>query len=191
MFERSESPLKGRGAGIGTPPSVIRIFRDRGMVDSDLSCFHVERLAHIGRTSGGHLGGTSWVTPFTIELLNWGGVSKEDLPAFLVDRTGRQHAGSLPPGSMRFEEEFRLKEVARESFPPYFADIIGSSQDTFIQAIYTVAVTRYRNGRMCLAGDAGAFVQPFTASGVFRGMRNVLDLAEGVGWVRGCRQSPH
>jgi 2-polyprenyl-6-methoxyphenol hydroxylase-like FAD-dependent oxidoreductase len=294
--ERSGDTLKGRGAGIGTPPSVIRSFRDLDMVDSDLPCFHVERLAHIGRTDGGeHLGCTSWVTPFTIELLNWGDlyrslrhrvpdeiycqgrevtsvkteddkrvqvrfaedgaerfgrrlvcpestldyrgyvlwrgvleerklsdseplegtlsrlshaeghavvylvpgpdssiekgrrwinwacyvrVSPEQLPGFLVDRTGRRHAASLPPGSLRFEEESRLKQMARETFPPYFADIIGASQDTFIQAIYTAAVTQYRRGRMCLAGDAGAFVQPFTASGVFKGMSNALHLAE-------------
>jgi 2-polyprenyl-6-methoxyphenol hydroxylase-like FAD-dependent oxidoreductase len=308
VFERSGGTLKGRGAGIGTPPSVIRSFRDLDMVDSNLPCFHVERLAHTGRGGGGeHLGCTSWVTPFTIELLNWGDlyrslrhrvpdemycqgrevtsvkteddkrvqvrfaedglerfdlvvfadgyrslgrrlvcpestldyrgyvlwrgvleerklgdsgplegtltrlshaeghavvylvpgpdssiekgrrwinwacyvrVSPEQLPGFLVDRTGRQHAGSLPPGSVRLEEESRLKQMAREIFPPYFADIIGASQDTFLQAIYTAAVTQYRRGRMCLAGDAGAFVQPFTASGVFKGMSNALDLAE-------------
>jgi 2-polyprenyl-6-methoxyphenol hydroxylase-like FAD-dependent oxidoreductase len=79
---------------------------------------------------------------------------------------------------MPFEEEARLRQMARESFPPYFAEIIGASQDTFVQAIYTAAVTRYRHRRICLAGDAGAFVQPFTASGVFKGMNNALDLAE-------------
>jgi len=307
VFERSEGPLKGRGAGIGTPPSVIRVFRDRDMVDSDLPCFHVERLAHIGRRGRAHLGSTSWVTPFSIELLSWGDlyrslrsrlsdeiylqgreavgietsggervqlrladggveeldlivfadgyrslgrelvspdavldyrgyvlwrgvlhesrlsdpgplegtlcrlsyaeghavvylvpgpdgsvekgsrwvnwacyarVPEDELPDFLVDRGGRRRAGSLPPGSMRLEEESRLKELARRSFPPYFADIIDSSQDTFVQAIYTARVERYREGRMCLAGDAGAFVQPFTAGGVFKGMSNALDLAD-------------
>jgi hypothetical protein len=57
---------------------------------------------------------------------------------------------------MRFEEESRLKQLARENFPPYFAEIIEASQNTFVQAIYTAVVTHYRQGRYCLAGDAGA-----------------------------------
>jgi 2-polyprenyl-6-methoxyphenol hydroxylase-like FAD-dependent oxidoreductase len=41
-------------------------------------------------------------------------------------------------------------------------------------------VARYRAGRICLAGDAGAFVPPFTASGVFKGMNNALHLGAGL-----------
>jgi len=37
IFERSTGVLRGRGAGIGTPPSVIESFRRRDMVDSSTS----------------------------------------------------------------------------------------------------------------------------------------------------------
>jgi 2-polyprenyl-6-methoxyphenol hydroxylase-like FAD-dependent oxidoreductase len=105
-------------------------------------------------------------------------VTDERLPAFLTDRWGQEHVGSLPPGSMPDAEEGRLKQLARDSFPPYFADIMTASERTFVQAIYTAAVPRYGRDRLCLTGDAGAFVQPFTASGVFKGMHNAVALAD-------------
>lgn len=104
-------------------------------------------------------------------------VMESDLPQFLVDKTGTLQPGSLPPGMMRPEEEQRLKRLARESLPPYFGDIIAGSEDTYAQPIYTADVPAYYRGRMCLAGDAGAFAQPFTAGGVFKGINNAIDLA--------------
>jgi 2-polyprenyl-6-methoxyphenol hydroxylase-like FAD-dependent oxidoreductase len=308
VFERSTGELTGRGAGIGTPMSVIQSLCERDLIDADMPYFHVERLPHIGRTQDDEVRGrTAWVIPATIELLNWGnlyrnlrkrvpdevylqgrevadaqmadentvlvtladgteeefnlvifadgyhslgrrlicpdseleyrgyvlwrGVLEEkdladsepfegnlnrvgygeghgvfyfvpghdssvakgerwvnwaiyvrvpaaDLPAFLTDRAGRRRTGSLPPGNMRAEEEERLKRLAGDSLPPYFADIVNASQDTFAQPIYTAAVSSYRKGRLCLAGDAGAFVQPFTGSGVFKGMNNAIDLVK-------------
>jgi len=308
VFERSTGVLTGRGAGIGTPLSVIHSLVERHLIDADMPYFHVECIPHIGRTTTAErLGRTAWVIPVTIELLNWGDlyrnlrrhvpdeiyhqgrevsgaemaddatvllqfadgseepfdlvifadgyrslgrrllfpeveldyrgyvlwrgvleeqdldnaepfegmlnrvgyseghgvfyfvpgldssvargerwvnwaiyvrVPAEQLPGFLTDRTGRQRSGSLPPGNMHPEQEARLKQLARDNLPPYFADIVDASQDTFAQPIYIADVPAYRQGRICLAGDAGAFVQPFTGSGVFKGMNNAIDLAE-------------
>ena len=101
---------------------------------------------------------------------------ESELPQFLVDKDGQRQPGALPPGSMRLEEEDRLKQLAQESLPPYFGDIIAASQNTFAQPIYTANVPAYHKGRICLAGDAGAFAQPFTAGGVFKGIHNAIDL---------------
>ena len=103
-------------------------------------------------------------------------MEESDLPQFLVDKTGSRQPGSLPPGMIRAEEEERLKRLAQESLPSYFGDIIAASQDTFAQPIYTSNVPAYYKGRICLAGDAGAFAQPFTAGGVFKGINNAIDL---------------
>jgi 2-polyprenyl-6-methoxyphenol hydroxylase-like FAD-dependent oxidoreductase len=105
-------------------------------------------------------------------------VPAEDLPAFLTDRKGRRRSGSLPPGNMRREQEARLKQLARDHLPVYFADIVDASEDTFAQPIYVADVPSYHRERICLAGDAGAFVQPFTAGGVFKGMNNAIDLCD-------------
>jgi 2-polyprenyl-6-methoxyphenol hydroxylase-like FAD-dependent oxidoreductase len=125
----------------------------------------------------GHAGsaakGTRWV--------NWAcytRVSAAELSHFLTDRTGRQHTGSLPPGTMRLEEEARLKHLARANFPPYFSEIVNATQATFAQPIFSTQVPAYHKGRCCLVGDAGTLASPVTGSGVFKGMNNAMDLAE-------------
>ena len=133
---------------------------------------------------GGHLfayllpGVGGVVQPGSREL-NWGmflPVAAQDLDDFFVDRNGHRRELSLPPGSMNEELENHLKKRAAELLPPFFASLIGSCRDTFAQAIMTSLPTKYAKGRLCLAGDAGAVVQPFTTSGVFKGMRNAAEL---------------
>jgi 2-polyprenyl-6-methoxyphenol hydroxylase-like FAD-dependent oxidoreductase len=104
-------------------------------------------------------------------------VAEEDLPEFLTDRDGRRHESSLPPGAMRLEEEARLKGLMGQHLPPYFAQIVAGSADTFAQPIYTVTVPAYAKQRCCLLGDAGSVAQPFTGSGVFKATNNATDLA--------------
>ncbi len=110
-------------------------------------------------------------------------VAAEDLPDFLVDRSGQRHDHSLPPGSMRLAEEDRLKGLMADHLPSYFVDIISASIDTFVQPIYSVTVPAYARGRVALLGDAGAVAPPFTGSGVFKAIMNatelVTSLAEG------------
>ena len=48
---------------------------------------------------------------------------------------------------------------------------------TFAQPIYTYRPTAYRRDRVCLIGDAGSVVPPFTGSGVFKASKNAIDLA--------------
>lgn len=105
-------------------------------------------------------------------------VPEDELPEFLVGANGRQYKGSIPPGQMRPELEARLKELAREQLPTYFADIMAAADNHFAQAIYIADVSTYHNGRVCLIGDAGAVAPPYTASGVFKGMNNAIDLTE-------------
>jgi 2-polyprenyl-6-methoxyphenol hydroxylase-like FAD-dependent oxidoreductase len=77
---------------------------------------------------------------------------------------------------MRPEEERRLKSLARESLPPYYADVIESTPDTFAQAVLSVEVPDYHVGRICLTGDAGTVAPPFTGSGIFKAATNAINL---------------
>ncbi len=105
-------------------------------------------------------------------------VSADELPAFLVDRSGRTHQHSLPPGLMREVEERRLKDLMGEHLPTYYADIVEASTDTFAQPIYGVTVPAYVGGRVALLGDAGSIAPPFTGSGVFKAVMNAVELAD-------------
>jgi 2-polyprenyl-6-methoxyphenol hydroxylase-like FAD-dependent oxidoreductase len=112
-------------------------------------------------------------------LVNWGcyvPVPADELPGFLVDREGNRHEGAIPPGQMSPAQEERLKTIAGESLPPYYSEIVGSSEGTFAQAVYSVNVPAYHAGRICLAGDAGAVAPPFTGSGIFKAASNAIDL---------------
>jgi 2-polyprenyl-6-methoxyphenol hydroxylase-like FAD-dependent oxidoreductase len=117
-------------------------------------------------------------------LVNWGcysPVPADELPAFLVDRDGENHDGTVPPGRLRPDQETFLTELARESLPPYYADIVTSSHARFAQAVYSVGVPDYHQGRVCLIGDAGAVAPPFTGSGIFKAASNAMNLTEAIG----------
>ncbi len=123
--------------------------------------------------------GASGSTELGERWVNWAcylPVAAEDLPDFLVDRSGQRHDHSIPPGSMRLAEEDRLKGLMADHLPSYFADIISDSIDTFVQPIYTVTVPAYARGRLALLGDAGTVAPPFTGSGVFKAIMNATDL---------------
>jgi 2-polyprenyl-6-methoxyphenol hydroxylase-like FAD-dependent oxidoreductase len=104
-------------------------------------------------------------------------IEQKDLKPFLVDRRGVQHVASLPPGSMRPDQEQELKKLMQEHLPTYFADIVAASSETFAQPIYTVEVPGYYRSGCCLLGDAGSVAPPFTGSGVFKAVNNAIDLA--------------
>jgi 2-polyprenyl-6-methoxyphenol hydroxylase-like FAD-dependent oxidoreductase len=308
VFERSSGELKGRGAGIGTPVSMLESLVERDLLDADFPHFRLAEMPFIGRASAGdRLGHTAWIMPVSLALLNWADlyknlrrrvpnniyragravmavqeskgnavtlrldddsepsfdlaifadgyrsmgrnllfpnsdlkyrgyvlwrgvldemalpdgqpletsiprisykglaghlviyyvpghsgsvargkrlvnwaayvpVSETDLPGFLVDRQGQQRTGSLPPGSMRLEEEDRLKDLMQTHLPTYYTDIISASNDTFAQPIYSVDLPAYHRDRICLIGDAGSVIPPFTGSGVFKGVNNAIDL---------------
>jgi 2-polyprenyl-6-methoxyphenol hydroxylase-like FAD-dependent oxidoreductase len=139
----------------------------------------------IFRGSSGHLilyfvpgpGGSTNQGARTVNWVAYVVVPRDELPRFLADRHGYQHTHSLPPGLMRPEEERRLKAWAQEQVPPYHAEIVTASRDTFAQPIYRVEPPAYHRGRICLAGDAGALAPPVTGSGVFRGTTNAIELA--------------
>lgn len=114
-------------------------------------------------------------------LYNWAAyipVPEADLPEFMIDRHGRPHTGSIPPGTMRQGEEDRLKQLMRDNLPTYYGDIVAKTQNTYVQLIYTVAIPAYSQGRIALIGDAGMVAPPFTGSGVFKGYNNVKDLLD-------------
>ncbi|MDT8323897.1 MAG: hypothetical protein RRA94_07305, partial [Bacteroidota bacterium] len=103
---------------------------------------------------------------------------EEQIPAFMTDRDGQRREGMLPPGAMRAQEERRLRQLARDNLPGYYADIITRSTESYAHLIYTADVPSYHSERICLIGDAGAVIQPFTGSGIFKGYNNIRSLID-------------
>jgi 2-polyprenyl-6-methoxyphenol hydroxylase-like FAD-dependent oxidoreductase len=94
------------------------------------------------------------------------------------DKNGNVRTGTLPPGSMSEKTETRLKQFLEKNIPGYYAEMVNKTQDSYIQVIYTLELEKYFKDRMCLIGDAGMVIQPFTGSGVFKGYNNAKDLIE-------------
>ncbi|HCU90416.1 MAG TPA: hypothetical protein DGR97_10750 [Gammaproteobacteria bacterium] len=114
-------------------------------------------------------------------LVNWGmyiTIPETEIADFLTDKQGIKRTGSLSPGSMPTATQRSLKDQARERIPDYYADIVEKSPDTFVYSIYDCQVPAYRIGRICLAGDAGAFARPHSAAGALKGINDSVTLAD-------------
>lgn len=125
-------------------------------------------------------GANGSVTPGQ-RLVNWGmyvPVPEEALAGFLTDKEGNRHEGSLPRGAMPHTTEAALKQKAHERIPDYYADITDKSPNTFAYAIYDCQVPAYRQGRICLVGDAGAFARPHSAAGALKGINDATALGD-------------
>jgi len=112
-------------------------------------------------------------------VFNWAAyvaIPDSELDELMTDRQGKFRFGTLPPGNLTKENEERLKNRLSKNIPDHYAEVVNKTQDSYIQVIYTLDLDNYRKDRMCLIGDAGIFVPPFTGSGVFKGYNNVKDL---------------
>ena len=112
-------------------------------------------------------------------IFNWAAyipVLTEELENLMTDPSGKIWNGTLPPGKMRKEKESELKNFLSQQIPSYYAEVVNKTQNSYVQVIYTLDLPSYYKDKMCLIGDAGMVIQPFTGSGVFKGYHNVVDL---------------
>jgi len=112
-------------------------------------------------------------------VFNWAAyitIPETELVEVMTDNQGKKREGTLPPGSMSEHNKARLKKFLIKNIPAYYADMVNKTRDSYIQVIYTLDLDSYYKDNMCLIGDAGIVIQPFTGSGVFKGYNNVKDL---------------
>ena len=117
-------------------------------------------------------------------IFNWAAyvpVPMEELRDLMVGADGRERFGTLPPGQIKQEDENRLKGFLSSQIPGYYAEVVNKTKNSYIQVIYTLDLDHYSKDNMCLIGDAGMVIQPFTGSGVFKGYNNVKDLIDCLG----------
>ncbi|MFL1013413.1 FAD binding domain-containing protein [Flavisericum labens] len=112
-------------------------------------------------------------------VFNWAAyvaIPNSELDELMTDKEGKIRFGTLPPGNLTKKNEERLKKFLSKNIPDHYAEVVNKTKESYIQVIYTLNLDSYRKDRMCLIGDAGIFVPPFTGSGVFKGYNNVKDL---------------
>jgi 2-polyprenyl-6-methoxyphenol hydroxylase-like FAD-dependent oxidoreductase len=106
---------------------------------------------------------------------------EEDLDAVLVDDEGRQQSGSVAFGAVPHNVREKIRDRFTDLLPPYFEELFDRTADTAIQAIYSVEVPSYVRDRVCLVGDAGSVLPPWTGRGVFKAVANVTSLVDAIG----------
>lgn len=117
-------------------------------------------------------------------IFNWAAyvpIPFEEMDDLMTDASGNVWKGTLPPGKLRKEKENEMKNFLSLNIPSYYADVVNKTQNSYIQVIYTLDLPSYYRDRMCLIGDAGMVIQPFTGSGVFKGYHNVSELITHIG----------
>jgi 2-polyprenyl-6-methoxyphenol hydroxylase-like FAD-dependent oxidoreductase len=103
-------------------------------------------------------------------------VSADLLTDLLVDVDGRHHRGSVSPRKVRPDVDRRLAAQLADRIPRPYLDLIERTANTSLQAVYSVRTTRYYRDRICVVGDAGTLLPPYSGSGVLKAMANATTL---------------
>ncbi len=114
-------------------------------------------------------------------LLMWGyylQVPESALASVLVDDQERQQSGSVPFGKVHPEVRAGLESRLAGLLPPPLFELVQQSGNSSIQAIYSFVPSSYARDRLCLVGDAGAVLPPFTGSGVLRAVADATSLTD-------------
>ena len=69
------------------------------------------------------------------------------------------------------------KRIADRMLPTVFGQLVGQTNEPFIQPIYDLSVPRMAFERVCILGDAAFVLRPHTAAGVSKAATNAVALA--------------
>lgn len=111
--------------------------------------------------------------------LNWVWYRTSDrhkLERILLDRSGTEHAASLPAGAMSPDVEDELRATADHQLPRLCAAVVAATANPFAQAITDRHAQRMRSGQVLLAGDAAFVVRPHTAASTEKAAADALTL---------------
>jgi 2,6-dihydroxypyridine 3-monooxygenase len=100
------------------------------------------------------------------------------LDDLMTDRSGVHRPISLPAGGpqQRFVDEVRAD--AQRLLPAAAADIVLSTREPFLQALYDLAAPRMVFGRACLVGDAAFATRPHAGAATAKASVNAWKLAD-------------
>jgi len=113
-------------------------------------------------------------------IINWAAylpVSAADLPATMIDASGRQREGTIPAGQLPPAREAELKALMRQELPSLYAELVEQSEQTAYQPVNVCLPPAQVRSRVCLVGDAAVPIQPLTGAGLFKAYENARTLA--------------
>ena len=99
------------------------------------------------------------------------------LPDLLTDAQGQVHLMSIPPPLIRPKITTAMREAARRTLAPDFAEAVTATATPFLQPIYDLESPRIALGRCVLLGDAAFVVRPHVGAGVTKAAEDAASLA--------------
>ena len=104
------------------------------------------------------------------------------LQNILTDVDGTTHALSIPPNKIRPEVIQDMRDAARRTLSPQFAEVVEKTQQPFIQAIQDLETPRMMIGNtIALIGDAAFVARPHVGMGVTKAAADAFALAQELG----------
>jgi 2-polyprenyl-6-methoxyphenol hydroxylase-like FAD-dependent oxidoreductase len=103
-------------------------------------------------------------------------VPADELANWLLDRDHVPHRSSIPKGALEPGVEERLRAIACERLPEYYARLVASTREILLQGVFSTRLPHYCVQRVCLIGDASTLAPPFTASGVMKAAHQTIEL---------------
>lgn len=110
---------------------------------------------------------------YKINWLFYEHVSK-DHPLFY--NTNNNPEQNIAKGHLPKDYQEYLLNLAKQHLPPFARNIISSTIDPFIQAMYELYIPNQKDGRIILLGDASTVLRPHTAAGSTRAIQSALQL---------------
>jgi 2,6-dihydroxypyridine 3-monooxygenase len=107
----------------------------------------------------------------------------EELGELLTDRDCARRSVSVPPGLVQEQHLAELLATARETLPEPLADLVATTPDPFVQAVFDIEIPRMAFGRICLIGDAAFALRPHVAAGTAKAAEDAWRLGEAVSRV--------
>lgn len=95
---------------------------------------------------------------------------------------GHTHALSIPPNKIRPEVIQEMRDAARRTLSPQFAEVVAKTSQPFIQAIQDLETPRMVIAtNIVLLGDAAFVARPHVGMGVTKAAGDAFALAEALG----------
>jgi 2-polyprenyl-6-methoxyphenol hydroxylase-like FAD-dependent oxidoreductase len=104
-----------------------------------------------------------------------------DLPRLLTDRNGHRHSISIPPPLIAPAVIADMRAHAGEVLAPQFREVVGLTEQPFLQPIYDLEATHMAFSRVALVGDAAFVARPHVGAGVAKAAGDAFALADALG----------
>ena len=104
-----------------------------------------------------------------------------DLDDVLTDAGGVRREISVPPGAASERHVAEVRATARARLPAAMAQVVGETDQLFLQVVHDIEVPRMAFGRVCLIGDAAFVVRPHAAAGTAKAAADAWALAQAIG----------